>query len=80
MVHMGTRRGAHRVWWGVLKEIGHLEDLGLSGRITLNWVFKTWDREIWSGLIWLRIGTGECGNEFSGSIKCREFLTFMTFC
>ena len=30
----------------------------------------------WS--IWLRIGTGagtcECGNEQSGSIKCREFL------
>jgi hypothetical protein len=32
----------------------------------------------WTGLIWLRIGTGggccECGNELSGSIKCGEFL------
>ena len=30
------------------------------------------------GLIWLSIGqvagTGECGNEHSGSIKCGEFL------
>jgi len=33
-----------------------------------------------TGFIWLRIGTGgglcsgKCGNEPSGSIKCREFL------
>ena len=33
---------------------------------------------LWTGLNWLRIGqvagTGECGNEPSGSIKCWEFL------
>jgi hypothetical protein len=32
----------------------------------------------WTGLIWLRIGTGggtcDCGNEPSSSIKCGEFL------
>jgi hypothetical protein len=32
----------------------------------------------WTGLSWLRIGTGgglfECGNEPLGSIKCGEFL------
>jgi hypothetical protein len=28
----------------------------------------------WTGSIWLRIGTGECGDELSGSIKCGEFL------
>jgi len=33
----------------------------------------------WTGLIWLRIGTGgadfcECGYETSGSIKCGEFF------
>jgi len=30
----------------------------------------------WTESSWLRIGTGggECGNEPSGSIKCREFL------
>ena len=27
-----------------------------------------------TGWIWLRIGTGENGNELSGSIKCGEFL------
>ena len=31
---------------------------------------------IWTGLGWPRIETDacECGNEPSGSIKCREFL------
>ena len=27
-----------------------------------------------TGWSWLRIGTGEYGNELSGSIKCGEFL------
>jgi len=31
------------------------------------------DVEIWTGSIWLRIGTGGV-NEPSGSIKCGEFL------
>jgi hypothetical protein len=34
----------------------------------------------WTGLIWLRIGTGgsyECGNEPSGSTKCGEFLDLL---
>jgi hypothetical protein len=27
-------------------------------RIILKWIFKKWDRGAWTGLIWLRIGTG----------------------
>jgi len=27
-------------------------------RIILNWIVKNWDEEAWTGLIWLRIGTG----------------------
>jgi hypothetical protein len=35
--------------------------------------------EVWTGLSWLRIETGdghicECGNEYSGFMKCGEFL------
>jgi hypothetical protein len=46
-----------RFWWGDLREKGHLEDLVSDGIIILKWIFKKWDGEAWTGLIWLRIGT-----------------------
>jgi hypothetical protein len=62
-----------RFWWGNLREGDHLGDPGVDRRIILKWIFKKWDGA-WIGLSWFRIGTGECGNEPSGSIKCGEFL------
>jgi hypothetical protein len=56
----------------------HWGDPGINGRIILGWMFRKWDLWVWTGLGWLRIEAGggscECGNEPSGSIKCREFL------
>jgi hypothetical protein len=54
---MGEVRGASGFWWGDLRERDHLEDQGIDGRIILKWIFK-WDGRAWTGLIWLRIGTG----------------------
>ena len=43
-------------WWGDLTERDHLENLGVDGRMILKFIFKKWDGEAWTGLIWLRIG------------------------
>jgi hypothetical protein len=62
MGSMGQVRGTGEVhtgsWWGDLRKRGHLEDLGIDGRIILKWIFRKWDGEAWTGLLWLRIVTG----------------------
>ena len=63
-------------WWGNLRETDHLEDTSIN-EITLQWIFKKWGGEAWTGLVWLRIGTcgGQfCGNELTDSITLLEFL------
>jgi hypothetical protein len=45
-------------WWGNMRERCHLEDPGTDRRIILRWIFRKWDEEAWTGLIWLSIGTG----------------------
>jgi hypothetical protein len=55
---MGERKVHIGFWWGNLKEEQHLQDSGIDGRIMLKCIFKNWDGKAWTGLIWLRIGTG----------------------
>jgi hypothetical protein len=37
---LGTGKVHTGFWWGNWRERGRMEDLGLDGRIILNWVFK----------------------------------------
>jgi hypothetical protein len=60
------------LWWENLRERDQWGDPGLGGRIILGWIFRKWDLGVWPGLVWLRIEIG--GEQFSGSIKCGEFL------
>jgi hypothetical protein len=30
----------------------------IDGRIILRWIFRKWGMRVWTGLSWLRIGTG----------------------
>jgi hypothetical protein len=47
----------HREYVGRPERRGPLGVLGVYRRMILKWIFKTWDREAWAELIWLRIGT-----------------------
>jgi hypothetical protein len=58
VARMGERRGAYRVLLGKPDGKNHLEDQCVDGKTILKWIFSIWDGGPWTGLIWLRIGTG----------------------
>jgi hypothetical protein len=39
-------------------ERDHLEDPEVEGKNIIRWIFRKWDVGAWTGLNWLRIGTG----------------------
>jgi hypothetical protein len=55
---MGDRRGAYRALVGK-PETYQREHLGIGGRIILKCIFKKWDVETWTRLLWLRTGTDD---------------------
>ena len=81
VARMGERRSLFRVL------VGKPEGMGPLGRPRRKWKdniildFQDVKWGIWTGLIWLRIGTGggtcECGYETSGFIKCGAFLDWL---
>jgi hypothetical protein len=55
---MGERRGAYRFLVGKPDGKNHLKVTGVGGSIILRWDFRIRDVVVWTGLSWLRIGTG----------------------
>jgi hypothetical protein len=55
---MWEGRSAYRALRGNLKEIDHVECPGVDDSIVLRWIFRNWNGEAWTGLIWFRVRTG----------------------
>ena len=78
VARMGESTYACRVLVGKPEGKNHLEDPGVDGRIILKCILEKWDRG--PGLDRSGSGQGqmvvscECGDEPSGSTKCREFF------
>jgi hypothetical protein len=53
----GERRGEYGVLVRKSEEKSHMEDPDVDGRIIVSWIFRKWDEELWTRLIWLRKGT-----------------------
>jgi hypothetical protein len=54
----GVGREMHtKFWWEDLKERDQQEDLDPGRRIILKCISKKQDVKVWTGFIWLRIGT-----------------------
>jgi hypothetical protein len=44
-------------WWEIQKERDHWEDQDVDGWTILKRILENYDRMVWIGSIWLRIGT-----------------------
>ena len=58
VARMGESRDVYRVLMGNMREIDHLKNPGLDGKIILRWIFRKWDVTAWTGSMWLSLGTG----------------------
>jgi len=45
-------------WLRSLREGDSRGDPGIDERIICRWISRKWDVGVWTGLSWLRIGTG----------------------
>jgi hypothetical protein len=54
---MGEMRNAYRIVVENQKGRDHLEDLGIDGKIILEWILWETGWMVWTGCIWHGIGT-----------------------
>jgi hypothetical protein len=55
----GREEACTGFWWKNPREGDHLVEPGVDGRVILSWIFRKWNVRVWTGLIWLRIETGD---------------------
>jgi hypothetical protein len=48
-----------KLWSENQKGRDHFEVLCIDGRIILKWILGKWGEKVWTGFIWLRIGTND---------------------
>jgi len=56
---LGEMRNAYIILLEKPKGKNHLGDIGIDGRIILEWIFENQGRKLWTGFVWLRIGTSK---------------------
>jgi hypothetical protein len=54
---MGQVRNSYKILVGKPEVKDHLKVLGIDGKITLKWILGKRDGKVWTGCIWLRIGS-----------------------
>jgi hypothetical protein len=57
VARMRMMRNAYKILVEKMKGRDHAQDLGVDGKITLEWISRKQDGKVWSEFIWLKIGT-----------------------
>jgi hypothetical protein len=58
VARMGEKKNAYRLLVESQRERDHKEDQDVGGWIMSGCILERWDGVMWTGLVWLRIGTG----------------------
>jgi hypothetical protein len=58
VARIGEKRKAYRLLVGNPEGKRPLESQDVGGWIILGWVFERCDGVMWTGLVWIKIGTG----------------------
>jgi hypothetical protein len=56
-VHGRDEKCVHYFWLESVKGRDHSEELGVDGKILLAWILGKQGGKVWTGFVWLRIGT-----------------------
>jgi hypothetical protein len=57
VAHMGEMRAAYKILVEKPEGRDYSEDLDVDRKIILEWILRKRDGKVWTGCIWLRIGT-----------------------